>query len=69
MPNSVSDLNQTHVLEWHVLGPCTKNGYPKDKCLKQIGVHAYNTMIILGLIINISGGCLSNHLMGTRSPL
>ena len=33
-----------------------KNGYQKDMYLKEIGLHALNSLSILGSIINIIGG-------------
>ena len=33
-----------------------KNGYQKNMCLKEIGLHTPNLLTILGSIINIIGG-------------
>ena len=35
-------------------GGC-KNGHQKDMCLKEIGLHAQNMLIVLGSIVNIIG--------------
>ena len=32
------------------------NGYKKDKCLKEIGLCAQDTLTILGLVVSIIGG-------------
>ena len=48
--------NSTPKFKWYVIWCGVKNGYPKDNCLKEIGMHAHNMIIILGLIANIIEG-------------
>jgi hypothetical protein len=56
MPNLVSSLNWTPIVEWCVVKCGSKNGYPKDMCLEKIGLCAQNSMAFLGSTINIIGG-------------
>ena len=65
MPNLVAYLNRTPILEWFVVWCGSKNKYQKDMCLKEIGLHPQNMVIILNLIININGG-LYDYLKSTR---
>ena len=52
MPNMVTYLNWTHVVEWFMVRCNSKNGYPKDMYSKEIGLHAQNMIIILSSIVN-----------------
>ena len=40
VPNVISYLNLTHIFERHVVWCSPKNGYQKDVCLEEIGLHA-----------------------------
>ena len=55
-------LIETAIFEWCVVGCGSKNGYQKNMCLKEIGLHAQNLLTILGSIINIIGGLPFNEL-------
>ena len=45
-PNLVTYLNQTPIFEWCVARFGSKNGYPKDMSLEEIGLRAENMIII-----------------------
>ena len=55
--------------EWFVLWCGSKNGYQKDICLKEIGLHAHITMTILNLIANTIAGNLYDHLTNPSEDL
>ena len=42
MPNLGTYSNWTPIFEWYVVGVGAKNGYRKDKCLKEIGLCTQN---------------------------
>ena len=54
-PNLITYLNWTPIFEWCVVRCGSKNGYQKDMCLKEIGLHAQNMIIILDSIVNVIG--------------
>ena len=47
MSNSI-----TFVFQWYMLRYDSKKGYEKNMCSKEIGLHAQNMIIILGLVFN-----------------
>ena len=63
MPNLVTYLNWTPLVEWHVVS-CDPRTDAKHTCgLEEIGLHSQHIISILGSIINIIGGNLCDHLM------
>lgn len=46
----------TPILEWYVNMGSSKNIYQKDTCLKEIELHALNTITILNSVVNTIGG-------------
>ena len=44
----------------------SKSEYQKDKCFKEIRLHAHNVVNILGSIVSIIGRDLYDHLMSMR---
>ena len=57
MPKSVTCSHRAPIFEWYLVRCCSKNGYIKDVCLKEIGLHAQNMIItILSSIVDIIGG-------------
>ena len=55
MPNSVTYLNRTPGCKWY-MGRCgSQNGYQKDMCLNEMGLHAPNMITILNSTTNING--------------
>lgn len=46
----------TCILEWGVVRCKFKNGHHEDMCLKYIGLHAHNLLIVLDSTINKLGG-------------
>ena len=48
VPNSVTYLNWTPILEWYVVRCGSKSRYQKDMCLEGIQLHARNMIPILG---------------------
>ena len=46
----------TPISTWYVVRCGSKNGDPKDMCLKEIGLRVQNMIIILGTIVKIIGG-------------
>ena len=46
-PYSVTCLIRTLIFELYVVWCASKNGYQKDMCLKEIGLHAQNMISIL----------------------
>ena len=65
-PSSLTYTNWTPILEWYVVRCGSMNGYWKDSCFIEIGLHARNMYTILGSIVNIFGVDLYDHLMSTR---
>lgn len=54
-PHFVTFLNQTSIFEWCVQKVWSKNRYHKDMCWKEIGLLAWNFLVILGSIVHILG--------------
>ena len=55
VPNSVTYLNRTPRCQWY-MGRCgSQNGYQKDMCLNEMGLHAPNMITILNSTTNING--------------
>ena len=52
----VSECVKQWMRKWCVVKHGCKNGYLKDTCLKEIGLHTQNMLIIIGLIVNIIFG-------------
>ena len=50
---SVLDIKNTFI-EWCMVRCESKNGHPKNKCWKKIGVHAQILLTILEITINIT---------------
>ena len=55
-PYLVNSLNWTPTFEWYVVGYGFKNGYQKDMCLGEIGLHAHVMITILCSKVNRIGG-------------
>jgi hypothetical protein len=66
VPKSVTCLNQAPIFELDTVWCGSKNGYQKDLCLQEIGVHAQNMIVNLGSIANHDWGDLYDHLMSTN---
>ena len=56
VPNTVTYLKWTPIIEWCVVWCESKNRSQKDTCSKEIGLHVQNMRIILGLIVIWLGG-------------
>ena len=56
MPNSITYLNLSPILEWCMATCEPKNGYQKGMWLKEIGLCAQNLLSILDSTININEG-------------
>jgi hypothetical protein len=56
VPNLITYLNWTPILEWHVVWCGSKNRYQKDMCLKESGLCTHNIISIVGPIINMIKG-------------
>jgi hypothetical protein len=52
-PYLVTFLIKTPTSKWYVVWCSSKNGQQKDMCLEEIGLHAQNMNLILGLIVHI----------------
>ena len=62
VPNSVTYLNWTPILEWYVVRCGSKSRNQKDLCLEEIRLHAQNMITILGSIVyKIGGGGAYEH--------
>lgn len=59
-------FHRTAIFEWCEVMHVSTNGHQNDTCLKEIGLHAQNMIIILGSISNIIGGDLDDQLMSSR---
>ena len=66
-------LNWTPIFEWYVVGWISKNGCQKNMSLKEMGLHAPNTINLLSLTMTImgrggegGGPKTYDHLMSTR---
>ena len=53
--NLVTNLNQTPIFESCAVWYHSKNGYHKDTCQKEIGLHVQNMRTILMSIVNLVG--------------
>ena len=54
VPNLMTSLNQTSILEWYVVRCDSKNGYQNDIMrFKEIGLSGQDMITILGLIVHI----------------
>ena len=56
VPNLVTYLNCTPIIERYMVGCGSKNTYQKDMCLKEIQLSAKTMITILGLTFNMVGG-------------
>ena len=65
MSHTINFLIRTPMFELYVVRCDSKNKYSKDRCSKEIGVHAQN---MIASIINmiLGGGVLFDHSMSTR---
>ena len=54
-PNFNTRIIWTPIFEWHVLRIGSKNKHQNDMCLKEIGLHAQNTLTILSSKVKIIG--------------
>ena len=54
VPNLVTCLNKTPLFEWYMVRCGSKNGYQKDTCLKETGLHVQSMIIIPGFIVNMT---------------
>ena len=72
VPKSNTTLSWIHIFEWYVVRRGSKNQHQKDKCSKEIGLHASKTLIVLGSIFNmiVGGrggvGAFYDHLMSMK---
>ena len=66
VPTSNTTIIWTPIVEWYVVRCVSKNGQQKERCVNEIGLHAQNMLIILGLIVNMIKGDPYNHLMNTQ---
>jgi hypothetical protein len=48
--------DRTPTFEWYVIRCGSKNTQQKDLCVKGVGLHVQNMMIVGGSIVNIIGG-------------
>jgi hypothetical protein len=56
VPNSITYLNRTPIIEWYLVWCGFKNGHQEDMCLEEVGLHAPNMISILGSIVKIIMG-------------
>ena len=57
VPDLVTSLNQTSILEWYVARCDSKDGYQKDIMqFKEIGLSGQDMITILGLTVHIIEG-------------
>jgi hypothetical protein len=61
VPNLVTSLNQILRFEWYVVTCDPNNGYQKDMCPKEIGLHARDMITILGSAVYQIGRDLYDH--------
>ena len=45
--NSITHLNGVPIFEWYLVEYGSKNGYPKNMCLKRLELHAQTMIIII----------------------
>ena len=55
VPNSAPYPNHSSISESNVVRSGSKNGFQRDKCLKEIELHAQNMLTILNSIANTIG--------------
>ena len=55
MHDLITYLSPTHIFESYVVRIGFKDGYSKDMCSKEIGLHAHNILTILDSTINVIG--------------
>jgi hypothetical protein len=55
LPNSITYLDWTPIIEWVCSQVWFHKQIPKDVCKKEFGLHAQNTITIIGSIVNIIG--------------
>ena len=66
MPNLVTYLNMTSMLQWYVIRCGSKIEHQKYTCLKEIGLHAQNVITITHLTFNIIEMDMYDHIMSTN---